>query len=117
MMRSFLAFAVVLFGVVTVEAFVSLHNTFRPVRACSIVSLAAAGGKKKRRRKQPPSTATQSKQSSPKEVVAPVPIEAVIAKEQMKIADSTSEEEVDKTVIADVASFQFEPDDALIRGK
>lgn len=130
MIRSLLAIFGLLIGLVCVEAFAPMPQGFRQVKAPSIVSLQAAAGKKKkkRRRKQPPvgtsSTQSVAKEApvAAKETTAPAPkidMEKVIVAEEVDaMIESPSPEDVkvDKTVIADVASFKFEPDDAITKG-
>lgn len=136
MMKFLLVFCILLVSFLAVEAFVPLHPIFRPVVAHSMTSLAAAGGKKKkrRRRKDPPtggssSTATTQSVANEAPVVKETPTEQVTAsapevREEVVAAnealsmEAPSEEdiEINKSVIADVASFQFEPDDVITKG-
>lgn len=82
------------------------------------MSVAAAGGKKKRqRRKQtpvgPPAAKVEVAPMPPvaKEPVIPVAKE-VVAEEE----DVVEEVTMDKAMIADVANFKFEPDNAITEG-
>lgn len=125
-----------------VDCFSSLPpRRIRPGSTLSIVWLEAAGGKKKkrRRRKKPPATAVDygaekvpvaeekaSRTVMVKEIAAPAPIEKASAqpeaeeevaeaREDARIETSSKDEKkMEKSVIANVASFQFESDDAII---
>jgi len=135
-MRLSLAFIISILSLWGVEAFVPLHRSFRPTDVPSIVSLEAADGKKKKRRRKqipgagvPSAAAPSVTQQAPAAKEAPGGEEvaalqkaasAPVVKEDVVTANeppSKEDAKVDKSVIADVANFQFEPVDAITKGK
>lgn len=116
-MHNSFAFIVVLISLVAVESFVPFHH--HEFRLASGVSLAA--GKKRQRRKQRPDRTPAN--PTAKIEVAPTPpvakkqsVEALVAKEVVE-KDVVEEETVDaKVMIADIANFKFEPDNAITKG-
>jgi hypothetical protein len=127
MFRSAITIFVSLLGLSLADAFVPLHHqSSRQAMVPSILSLEAAGGKKKKRRRKQPPEGTSTTQSVGKEVTV-APKETPVVKEEDVVAaaveadakiesPSPDDVKVDKKVIADVANFQFELEDAILKG-
>ena len=90
MIRKLLLACLGLIGLV--EAFVVPLHDFRMAGSFTSTSALFAAGKKKKRRRK-------------------TPVEDPVSKDVVK------EEAEDKTMIAEIASFQFEPDAAIAKGK
>jgi hypothetical protein len=132
MIRSVLT--ILLIGQLFADAFVfPLYQSCPQVKATSIVSLEAADGKKKKRRRRNPPAGAAATQSAAievqlaKETPPPEPMSKPAVKgedfvfvsgeaDAMVESPSPEENKLDKNIIADVASFQFEPDDAITKG-